>query len=174
MTRWGTWCCRQHGTRCTPGERAQLMAQWLLLQPQQCTLAPPVARLGKHARARTHGVFYRESGVESEKVRGGQRAAVHHNPLSKRCFFCQHQMVVGRVRQYTTATQCSTIWHLPTLPSDSAFPSAVGFVRARTQGHKTRHNVPAGASAAPPARHKSVHQHEGRGQPTWQTNRDCT
>ena len=88
MTRWETGCCIQHGARCTPGEWAQFMAPWLLLQPQQCTLAP-VARLGKHARARTHGVFYRESGVESEKVRGGQRAAVHHNPLSKRCFFCQ-------------------------------------------------------------------------------------
>ena len=122
--------------------------------------------------------FSTESGGESEKVRGGQRATGSGTPQPT-----VETMLLLSVTKWsldvcdsvhTTATQCSTVWHLPTLPSDSAFPSAVGFVRAHTQGHKTRHNVPAAASAAPPARHKSVHQHEGRGQPTWQTNRDCT
>ena len=81
--------------------------------------------------------FSTESGGESEKVRGGQRATGSGTPQPT-----VETLLVLSVTKWsldvcdsvhTTATQCSTVWHLPTLPSDSAFPSAVGFVRAHAQ-----------------------------------------
>ena len=122
--------------------------------------------------------LHRERGRERESegraTGNGQRYTTTH--CRNDACAVSHQMVVGRVRQCTHNR--NTVQHSMALTNATlglSFPFCSGIRQSTRAGcHKTRHNVPAAASAAPPARHKSVHQHEGRGQPTWQTNRDCT